>query len=398
MPVPRKVMDHVYEGARTPFKFGIVLRAEGEGLVDCPSVFRRSGTWYMMCAGIDADKTGYQTYLATSRDLLTWRKLGAILPFRRGGWDAWQADGGIALQDPTWGGSYELGTHEGKFWLSYIGGALKGYEPDPLSIGLAWTLDPTAPREWTRLSENPVLAPQQADARPFEARTLYKSNIIADASRATGHEFVMFYNGKAIGKKGTERIGMAVSDDMVHWRRYGDGPVVDNGRGISGDPQIVRMKDMWVMFYFGAFWKPPTPQATAARRRPGEDGKKGDTEAQDRNKSDTETQRDREAERPQPEASPSPGLCASVSNPPRDDTKAFDTFACSEDLVHWTKWDGPHLIEPSEPWDATFAHKPWVVKHNGVVYHFYCTVGDQGRQIALATSARLSSPKSKDLR
>jgi hypothetical protein len=28
----------------------------------------------------------------------------------------------------------------------------------------------------------------------------------------------------------------------------------------------------------------------------------------------------------------------------------------------------------------------WLLKHNGVVYHFYCAVGNQGRAIALATS------------
>ena len=65
---------------------------------------------------------------------------------------------------------------------------------------------------------------------------------------------------------------------------------------------------------------------------------------------------------------------------------AFDTFAVSKDLVHWAKWTGPKLIEPSEPWDKTFAHKPWLLKHQDVVYHFYCAVGDQGRVIALATS------------
>jgi hypothetical protein len=58
----------------------------------------------------------------------------------------------------------------------------------------------------------------------------------------------------------------------------------------------------------------------------------------------------------------------------------------SYDLARWTKWTGPHLIEPSEPWDDTFAHKPWVIKHNDIVYHFYCAVGNQGRVIALATS------------
>jgi len=44
------------------------------------------------------------------------------------------------------------------------------------------------------------------------------------------------------------------------WRRYGPDAVVANGEakssGISGDPQMARMGDLWVMFYFGAFWKP----------------------------------------------------------------------------------------------------------------------------------------------
>ena len=158
--------------------------------------------------------------------------------------------------------------------------------------------------------------------RTFENVTLYKSNIIRDKAQTLGYPFVMFYNGK---RPGSECIGMAVSKDMRHWQRFGEDPVIDNGKGISGDPQIVRIGDVWVMYYFGAFWKP----------------------------------------------------------------KAFDTFACSYDLVHWTKWDGPHLIEPSEPWDQTYAHKPWVIKHDGVVYHFYCAVGDRGRVIAVATSRPL---------
>ena len=57
--------------------------------------------------------------------------------------------------------------------------------------------------------------------------------------------------------------------------------------------------------------------------------------------------------------------------------------------MHWTKWTGPDLIAPSEPWDKTYAHKPWVLKHDGVVYHFYCAVGTEGRVIAVATSRDL---------
>jgi predicted GH43/DUF377 family glycosyl hydrolase len=271
------------------------------------------------------DGSGYETAIAQSQDLLKWKPLGKIMRFREsacGGWDARQTAGFIALQEHIWGGSYELQKYEGKYWLSYIGGALEGYETDPLAVGIAWTLDPTKPVEWNRL-EKPVLSRDQPDVREFEALTQYKSNIIYDKNQTLGYPFVMFYNGKK--KSGYERIGMAVSRDMKHWYRYGAEPVVDNGRGISGDPQIAKMGDVWVMFYFGAGWKP----------------------------------------------------------------KAFDTFACSYDLVRWTKWDGPHLVEPSESWDQTYAHKPWLVKHDGIVYHFFCAVGDQGRVIALATSKDL---------
>ena len=129
---------------------------------------------------------------------------------------------------------------------------------------------------------------------------------------------------------------MAVSNDLVHWSRYGDGPVIDNGQGISGDPQIVRIGDLWVMFYFGACLEAAPP------------------------------------------STPSPARTTWCTGP---------------------SGTAPHLIAPSEPCDKTFAHKPWLLKHDGVVYHFYCAVGTEGRVIALATSKDLrggGSSKSGD--
>jgi len=41
--------------------------------------------------------------------------------------------------------------------------------------------------------------------------------------------------------------------------------------------------------------------------------------------------------------------------------------------------------------DEKYTHKPWVIKWNGIVYHFYNAVGDQGRVIALATSTALKN-------
>jgi predicted GH43/DUF377 family glycosyl hydrolase len=328
-----ETMQRIYEEVKTPFKFGVILKGAGTNdFLDCPSIFQSGEYWYMVYVAI-TNKIGYQTFLARSDDLLHWTKLGKILPFSKSGWDAWQADGGIALADFRWDGTHELEKYDGKYWLSYIGGAKQGYETDPLSIGMAWTRQPTWPKNWHRLKENPVLTPKQLDARAFETKTLYKSQIIHDESATLGLPFVMFYNGKY--KNGFEQIGMAVSHDMLNWTRYGTNSVIVNGEakknGISGDPQIVKIGDVWVMFYFGAGWQP----------------------------------------------------------------KAFDTFACSYDLAHWTKWSGAKLIQPSESYDKTYAHKPWVLKYNGVVYHFYCAVGDEGRVIALATSVDLKASRNK---
>jgi predicted GH43/DUF377 family glycosyl hydrolase len=321
--VSQEDMQAVFDEVKTPYKYGVLLKPEQGQFLDCPNVFRHDDAWYMLYVAI-TDKVGYETCLARSDDLLKWEPLGKILPFASEGWDKWQADGSIALVDPEWGGSSELQSFDGKYWMSYFGGAKQGYETDPLSIGVAWTTEPQLAKPWHRLAENPVLTPDHPDARDFEKATLYKSHILWDKTESLGAPFIMYYNAKQNGPW-IERIGMATSDDMVHWRHYGKQPVIDNFKGISGDPQIVRMDDLWVMFYFGAGWK------------------KG----------------------------------------------AFDTFACSRDLVHWTKWSGEDLIKPSEPWDKTFAHKPWLLKHNGVVYHFYCAVAGDNRTIALATSRDL---------
>ncbi len=69
---------------------------------------------------------------------------------------------------------------------------------------------------------------------------------------------------------------------------------------------------------------------------------------------------------------------------------AYNTFACSYDLVEWTKWTGTPLVQSEHEWENIYAHKPWVLKDKEVVYHFYCAVNKKGeRFIALATSKPL---------
>jgi predicted GH43/DUF377 family glycosyl hydrolase len=331
-PISAAQMQAIYEEVKTPFKYGVVIEPPPGKKVDCPNVFRFGSKWYMIYVLLENEPQGYTTQIAESDDLLHWNPLGTMLP--RGAtntWDHANAGAGVALFDTKWGGSNTLQTHDDRYWLSYLGGDQFGYEKTPLAIGLASTATPSKPVAWQKLPQ-PVLKANDADARALEAETLYKSYIFRDESRSLGAPFVMLYNAKPV--RGSERIFAAISQDMKSWKRFGGDPVIDNSPPpgakhgvISGDPQVVRMNDLWVMFYFGAFWKPG----------------------------------------------------------------AFDTFAASRDLIHWTKWEGEHLIEPSEPWDTPFAHKPWLLKHDGVVYHFYCAVGgkQQHRTIALATSKDL---------
>lgn len=328
-------MKRIYEEVKTPYKYGLVLVPQNSGeLMDCPTLYKEGKYWYMTYIVFDGN--GYETWLAQSTDLLNWKILGKQMASSNdGSWDARQRAGYNALVDTEWGGKYRLKKYAGKYWMSYFGGSTAGYEPEPLAIGMAYTNEtPIQPVEWRRLPA-PVLSSKDSDASWWENRNkLFKSYVIEDSDKNTGHRFVMYYN--AVGdslanNKPTrwyERIGMAVSDDMKNWKRFKVDPVVHHPVGITGDPMIQRINNTWVMFYFGAFWK--------------------------------------------------------------DRKGAFNRFAASKDLIHWTDWEGDNLIESSKDFDQQYAHKSFVLKAQGVVYHFYCAVDSKGnRGIALATSRDL---------
>jgi hypothetical protein len=62
--------------------------------------------------------------------------------------------------------------------------------------------------------------------------------------------------------------------------------------------------------------------------------------------------------------------------------------------MNWTYWKGEDLINSSENFDSRYAHKPFVIKHQGIVYHFYCAVDENdNRGIAVATSIDMGKSK-----
>ncbi|MBT32218.1 MAG: glycosylase [Thalassobius sp.] len=320
--VSHEEMESIYNEVKTPFKYGVVIeQPDSTKMIDSPTIFRNNGVWYMTY--IVYDGQGYETWLTESDDLLHWKSKGRIMSFTEDTWDANQKAGYVSLINTEWGGDYDVEKYHDKYWMTYLGGSTSGYEAGTLKIGLANTTTLTKGNEWNRIN-SPLLSPEDDDALWFDNKTIYKSLVIRDDEKLTGHSFVMYYNAKG-DTADYESIAMAVSDDMLNWKRFGEHPVITRGKGICGDAQITKIGDIYVMFYFGAFWKPG----------------------------------------------------------------AFERFACSYDLVNWTDWDGEDLIAPSENFDSRYAHKPWVIKWNGIVYHFYNAVGDKGRVIALATSKDL---------
>lgn len=319
----RSVLERIYEQLKVPYKYGAVMKLEGR-MTDSPIVFKRNGKYYMSFISIDSQcKGGYSTHIAESEDLLSWNVLGEILK-ERSGWDSAQSGGYAQLQDNSFGGSNELLTVGGKYLFAYIGGNLKGYETDPLSMGIATTTDFLNLDGYEKYSA-PVLSGSDADARAGETLTLYKADIFYDAKKTLGYPYVNAYNAKDNTHR--ESIFLAVSHDCIHWERYADRAIIPvtecaDGVRINGDPQIIVVDGYYVMLYF----------------------------VYDR------------------------------------DGGAYNTFAVSSDLVHWTKWDGEPLVKSEYDWEGVFAHKQWVIKENGVVYHYYCAVNSKERFIALATS------------
>lgn len=329
MNITQAELDAVYREIQTPCKYGMVVTTtadEGAVDIDCQGVFRFGNKWYMTYVSHNAHSEfgGYRTNLASSENLLEWHYEGVIF---QNSAEHPQCAAFPALLHPEWGGDNELEPLEGKYWWTTMEGMVKGYEGEPMNIGLLSTVNPADPHSYVH-EKGLLLTTEDADVRPGEHGTLYKSNVIHDKEKRTGHEYVMYYNAKD-SSPWIERIFMAVSDDMKTWKRYGEQHVLYmKEHTITGDPQVVKIGDLWVMNLFGY----------------------------------------------------------------RMGSPAYDTFAVSKDLVHWTLWNGEPTVRASEDYDNKHAHKPWLLKANGIVYHFYCARAMDGRPrgIALATSKPVS--------
>jgi len=339
---------------RTPYKYPeLVLKAAGnkqdfDGFsVDDPIVFRANGQFHMLYIGYDG--TGYQTGLASSPDLLHWTRTALVGPRDPSSqFTKYNLAISSIFRDKNLHGTGEALKVNGQYLAAWNAYPSAGYEEGAAVIGLATSPDLL---HWT-LSD-PILTPQ--DGAPWEHGGLYRPDLLLD--RGT---YYLYYNAKtdplpkSEGGGWHEQTGVATSTDLKHWTRSPLNPILQNGtRGTStwpasnplskqippiadtrdsrfaSNPFVIKNGHQFAMFYFGFGYQ-----------RPG---------------------------------------------------RACELLALGDDPFHFTKVPEV-LIDTGAPGtiDETFAHKPSVIYHEGMLYHFYCAVSgkypNETRGIAVARS------------
>ena len=235
----------------TPYKYGKLILQASDDLssfdsrsVDCPFVFHHGHSFYMTYAGFDG--VGYQTGLAASEDLLTWRRLGCILrrdpssPVIRYNVALNWILRENALHSP--GRAVKV---NGRFLGVFHAYPGSGYEQGPAVIGLCTSHDLL---RWE--IGDIVLRPE--DGAAWERGGLYKPCLVSH--RGT---YYLFYNAKNAEKHWREQTGLATSTDLKHWKRYEGNPVIANGppgspdERFASDPCVLLYRDTWAAYYYG---------------------------------------------------------------------------------------------------------------------------------------------------
>jgi predicted GH43/DUF377 family glycosyl hydrolase len=235
----------------TPHKIGkLILSADTDPKafdsrsVDCPFVFYHSGEFHMTYIGWDG--TGYQTGLASSRDLVSWRKRGCILPRDP---DSPITRYNVALnwvlRDSALFSRGGLKKVQGRYLGVFHAYPNPGLEEGPAVIGLCWSDNLL---KWE--IGDVCLRPE--DGAEWERGGLYKPCLVEN--RGT---YYLFYNAKTEGKRWREQTGVATSKDLKNWKRFEGNPVLRNGgpgspdERFASDPCVMIDGERWVTFYFG---------------------------------------------------------------------------------------------------------------------------------------------------
>ena len=291
---------------------------------DVPTVYQLPGDtkWHMSFIGFNG--RGYQSFVAESDDLLKWTNMRLAMGFgNEGKFDY----GGCVLgaylyEEYDIKAARTLKKKDDKYWSLYGAYAKQGgYEIDPGYEGIASS---EGGLTWHRAKDQYILSVYDKGAREWERNAIYQPWLVEHRG-----QFYDFYNAKRT-PPWIEQIGLAISTDLLDWKRHPDNPVLrvrPNGFDAEfvADGKVFKDGDHWVMFYFGV-------------------GKGG----------------------------------------------AHIMIAFSRDMLHWTADPEPLYKAGGNPsgLDSQYAHKISLVWNpkNETFYMFYDAVGNKGRGIGLIMS------------
>ena len=208
---------------------------ENDGGVEDPRIVKIGATYYLTYTGYN--KKDAQLCLATSSDLIDWKRLGVILPAYQGNWNkGWTKSGAILTAKI-----------DDEYWMYWLGMAADKTD----QMGLSRSKDLV---HWTEVTQKPVLPrrPGKFDSRVVEPGP---PPILTPAG------IVLIYNGA--DDKLVYRTGTAVFDrndpskllyrseepvfaPALNWEKVGQVPNVVFVEG------MVRQNGRWLLYYGAA--------------------------------------------------------------------------------------------------------------------------------------------------
>jgi predicted GH43/DUF377 family glycosyl hydrolase len=200
-----------------------------------PSVVRRGETYYNLYSGFNGRT--WSTGLSTSSDGRKWTKIGRVLS---PGPTAWEGDY-IAAN-----GSALVSGDEFLYW--YQAGT-------PPGIGLARSHDG---RTWLKEPEA-VLKPGPRGS--WDERGVADPFVIRIQAR-----YYMYYLGQDRARR--QRLGLARSDDGIHWQRLVSNPILELGEAGSFDENGLGEPAVWA--FHGHYWMLYTGRDRREYRRIGQ--------------------------------------------------------------------------------------------------------------------------------
>ena len=208
---------------------------ERDGGVEDPRIVKIGATYYLTYTGYN--KKDAQLCLATSSDLLHWKRLDVILPAYQGNWNKGWTKSGAILTKKT----------NDEYWMYWLGTAVDKTD----QMGLSYSKDLV---HWTEATQTPVLPrrPGRFDSRVVEPGP---PPILTPAG------IVLIYNGADDNL--VYRTGIAVSDrndpskllyrseepvfgPALNWERAGQVPNVVFVEG------MVQQSGRWLVYYGAA--------------------------------------------------------------------------------------------------------------------------------------------------